>query len=409
MPTFLPFRRAVKALAERRAVWALISVLASSACAGRVVNHLAQGPSTGPSASASTAASPQPAPDADKSSVAAPEPKPATGALDATSQLAFEEPYPLDARPRAASALQAAADDEELARWNLGGTADPNYPSSQASFHPGTRVVVDAELAGRHGTRQRARGPVRGLSAERVQAQTRSQGYWPFRLCFEAGQRENKGVGGETRILFTIGTRGNVSAARLLSSELHHRASSACLLAELRKLRFTPRPQRSLDIVTSIRLWPGDAELPPVSAAPAPLVDTTRGFDPATVRAIATRKQPELSACFSEARRNDPSLWGRLALAVVLEVDGTVHRVSEVESHFPNSAAAHCAAATLSNVVFASVNGKPFSFVLALRVPPLSTTPGVAASGNADLSDVPEPQAPPNSGDAGAGDSLLVP
>jgi hypothetical protein len=59
-----------------------------------------------------------------------------------------------------------------------------------------------------------------------------------------------------------------------------------------------------------------------------------------------------------------------LALAVVLEVDGTVHRVSEVESHFPNAIAARCAAAAISTIVFPSVNGKPFSFVVAMRVLP---------------------------------------
>ncbi|HYQ30811.1 MAG TPA: hypothetical protein VER04_26445, partial [Polyangiaceae bacterium] len=47
-----------------------------------------------------------------------------------------------------------------------------------------------------------------------------------------------------------------------------------------------------------------------------------------------------------------------------------VHRVSEVESHFRNATATRCAQILLSSVVFPSVNGKPFSFVVPLRLSP---------------------------------------
>jgi hypothetical protein len=295
-----------------------------------------------------------------------------------STELTFEDPYPLDARPHAADPLQATSEDEELARWNLGGTADPGNLPNPASFHPGTRVVVDVELA-RHSPKH-AREPARGRDVERIQAQARSKGYWPFRNCFEAGQRDKPGLGGETRIRFTVSAHGNVSATRLLSSELRNAESSACLLSELRKLKFSLPPARRVEVVTSIRIWPGDAELPPSSAAVAMPIDTSSGFEPATVRARATSKSAELRACFDEARRGDPGLWGRLALAIVLEIDGSVHRVSEVESHFPNATAARCAAATLSTVRFPSVGGKPFSFVLALRLAPRGAAPGSGAN-----------------------------
>jgi hypothetical protein len=319
-----------------------------------------------------------------------------------SAELTFEDPYPLDARPRAANPLQAASDDEELARWNLGGTADPGNLPTPASFHPGTRVVVDAELA-RHSAKH-TREPARGRDIERIQAQARSKGYWPFRACFEAGQRDKPGLGGETRIRFTVSAHGNVSAPRLLSSELRNAESSACLLSELRKLKFSPPPARRVEVVTSIRIWPGDAELPPTSTAAALPLDTSSGFEPATARARAASKSAELRACFDEARRRDPGLWGRLALAVVLEVDGSVHRVSEVESHFPNAAAARCAAATLSTVRFPSVSGKPFSFVLALRLAPRGAAP--ASDANADTPSPAQvvPTQPAERGDAGTED-----
>jgi hypothetical protein len=95
-------------------------------------------------------------------------------------------------------------------------------------------------------------------------------------------------------------------------------------------------------------------------------------FDPDAVRALVESKRPELNACFLLARSSDPSLWGRLALAAILEVDGTVHRISEVESHFPNAAAARCAQRLLAGVVFPSVNGKPFTLVIPIRLGPPS-------------------------------------
>jgi hypothetical protein len=381
MLTFLPFSRAVKANAESLAVcaWLGLALLATS-CVSHGVEGFAAGPPTGPVRAAPTStplgsASPS---DAGAPSAAATtiEPDPtstSTSTAGSSPVLNFEDPYPLDARPRQGGPVQAAADDEDLARWNVGGISDPNYVSSQASFHPGTRVVVEAHFAGRRAERSSRTSP--SLSADRVQAQARSKGYWPFRLCFEAGQREKKGVGGETRIRFTISTRGEVSSAKLLGSELRNTSSSACLLSELRKLRFAPRPAKHIDVLTTISVWPGDAELPPLSDAAPGVIETSAGFDPAAVRARVTAKQAELSACFNLARQQDPSLWGRLALAVVLEVDGTVHRVSEVESHFPNAAAARCAAAALSAISFPSVNGKPFSFVLAMRLPPSAGQP----------------------------------
>jgi hypothetical protein len=379
MPTFLPFRRAVKAYAESLGVCALVACATVSAnCVSHGVERAAEGPPTGPVRQAPTGTPTAAAIASDAGTpgvTASASPGTTLGANSALAALplTFELPYAIDARPRAMSALQAAADDEELERWNTGGTGDPNYVSSQASFHPGTRVIVDTHFPVRQIVKPST--SAHGLSADRIQAQARSHGYWPFRLCFEAGQREKRGLGGETRIRFTIATRGDVSAARLISSELHNATSTLCLVNELRKLRFTPRPARHFDVVASIRIWPGDAELPAISNASPATVDASNGFAPSAVLDRVTSKQTELGACFIDARRTDPSLWGRLALTVVLEVDGSVHRASEVESHFPNAAAAHCAAATLATIVFPSVNGKPFSFVLAMRLPPAMAEP----------------------------------
>lgn len=286
-----------------------------------------------------------------------------------TPRVSIDLPYPVDARPRPQDPTLASADDEALARWNVGGSSDPNAVSSQASYHPGTRVVVDTRPAKRRAGAPPPAAP-RGLSYQRVQAQARSRGYWPFRVCFERGQRDKKGPGGETRVAFSIGTRGKVTAARLLDSKLDNAASAACMVREVQKLEFSPPPPSRLRMVASIQIYPGDADLPVVPDA-ALVASLPRGeFDPEAMRARVTAKQAELDACFSEPRRTDPGLWGRLALSVILEIDGSVHRVTEVESHFPNAAATRCAMVLLSSVVFPSVNGKPFSFVVPVRLTP---------------------------------------
>jgi hypothetical protein len=371
MPTFLPFPRAVKAPAARVAVCALIfgsganCLPASSAqtipsATPAQVTHLAAtgaaNPSSQPRANAEDASSP-------RAHAGASPPGPAPAPL-----INVDLPYPLDARPRAADPAQAAADDEELARWNVGGSSDPNAISSQASYHPGTRVVVDTRPAKRRPGAPPLPAP-RDLTYPRVQAQARSRGYWPFRLCFEHGQREKKGSGGETRVAFTIGTRGKVSAARLLDSKLGNPESAACLVREVLKLEFTPSPAKKLRMVASIQIYPGDAELPVVPDGP--VVAAPGGeFDPEAMRARVLAKQAELEACFGDARRGDPALWGRLALSVILEMDGSVHRVTEVESHFPNASVTRCAQVLVSSLIYPSVNGKPFSFVVPLRLSP---------------------------------------
>jgi hypothetical protein len=341
-------------------------------CVSRGAAPTLTGPPTGPLRPPAAAASPGlAAVSTDDAASAAP--SSADAALEAPAviapEVALERPYPIDARPRSANAMQAAAEDEELARWNIGGSADPSYSSSQASYHPGTRVVVDTRLAKRRTGTIASVPPSRGLTAERVQAQARSHGYWPFRLCFEVGQREKKGNGGETRVAFTIGLRGKVKRAWLLDSELENTKTAACLVHEASKLEFTPAPPRALSMVASIRIWPGDVELPALPEGPLPAA-TGGAFDADAVRALVATKQTQINACFAEARHTDAALWGRLALAAILEVDGTVHRISEIESHFPNAAAARCVQMLIAGIVFPSVNGKPFTLVLPLRLSP---------------------------------------
>src|SRR5450631_514134 len=203
MLTFLPFSRAVKACPRSIAVCAL---MLCASCVSRGAAPTLTGPPTGPLRAPAAVPTPPLAAVSTADAVRA-DPSSADAAPEAPAvsapEVVLEQPYPIDARPRSSIPMQAAAEDEELARWNIGGSADPSYPSSQASYHPGTRVVVDTRLAKRRSGALASLPPARGLTPERVQAQARSHGYWPFRLCFETGQREKKGSGGETRVAFT--------------------------------------------------------------------------------------------------------------------------------------------------------------------------------------------------------------
>ena len=398
MLTFLPFPRAVKTPSARLVVCALIFGLGAN-CLPSATSRNTPGPATGPLPSASNsgpAKVPLPENPADTEGALSGAGAPSSSASPTPVPLiSVDLPYPVDARPRAQDPAQAAAEDERLARWDLGGSSDPNSVSSQASYHPGTRVVVDTRPAKRRAGAP-ALPPPRGLTYDRVQAQARSRGYWPFRVCFELGQREKKGPGGETRVAFSINTRGKVSAARLLDSKLGNSAS-ACMVREMLKLEFTPAPANKLRMVASIRVYPGDAELPPVPDA-AIVAALPRGeFDPEAMRERVTAKQVELDACFADARRADPALWGRLALAVILEMDGSVHRVTEVESRFPNAAATRCAQVLLAALVFPSVNGKPFSFVVPLRLGPNSSSPAPTKTGPDENPSPPEVSDDPGS------------
>ncbi len=369
MVTFLPFSRAVKACAPSLTVCGLLFL---EGCASQ---NVSRSPERLPAERVAlktathryTAAIDAGVSPADTQAGVVP---PATPP-DQVVSVELELPYAADSRPRAASPEQAAANDEALARWNVGGSSDPSYVSSQASYHPGTRVTVDARLA-KHRPASSVPKAKHGLTVERVQAQARSHGYWPFRLCFEAGQRQKKSTGGETRVAFTIGVRGKVSRARLLDSVLDEPTTLACLVRETAKLTFAPKPARALQLVLSIQIWPGDAELPALPGAEAQQIGGAE-FDPEAVRARLAAKLGDLVACFAAARRTDTALWGRLALATTLEVDGSVHRIGETESRFPNAAAVHCVQVVVAGIAFPSVNGKPFVAVLPIRLSPSGT------------------------------------
>jgi hypothetical protein len=301
-------------------------------------------------------------------SAAAPAEAPPREARAARPDVEIEPVYVPGRRPAPSGEVARAGDDELVARWNAGGNGDPSYPPNRSSFHPGARVVVDTRVIY---PRLPSSGPsARGLTHGRLLAQARSRGYWPFRLCYEGGLRQNPTLSGETRIRFTLGPRGGVLATRLLATELKDRSVAACLSRRARSLRFDPAPGRKVDVDLSVKLWPGDAPLPPLSAD-APELDpaTARGIE----RSLRTR-QEHVERCYAAGLARDPALWGRIALTFVVDRTGAITKLEERESRFPDKSVVDCLARALAELELPD-GARETTFVAALRLGTLPSDP----------------------------------
>ena len=289
------------------------------------------------------------------------EPGAAVGEPDAGPRpealVVVERPYKLFERPRARGPVQASVEEEELGRWNVGGTGDPDFVSNRPTFHPGTRVVVQLEF-----TQSRRRAP--GLE-RRYLGHARKYGYWPFRLCFEDGLRQNPKLHGKTEFRVSVDQRGRARAVRLVATRLEDQAVTACLADRLRELVFAP-PAR-VDLRMTVELWPGDA---PIEPAP-PSLDLGRDnpgkLDAEAVLAVVRAAEPELVRCYEEGLARDPGLWGRLELGFDQDQQGQLGRLGERQSHFPDRKAALCVVAALRNLDWPRPSEGRLSWVLGLR------------------------------------------
>lgn len=296
---------------------------------------------------------------------------------------------PLAGRPTGLVAASAA--DEELARWNVGGSSDPRHASNRPGYHPGVRVIVETRPLRRLPKQSPNR---RLLTEQRLLAHTRNVGYWPFRACFEVALRKNsKTPGGKTRVRVGIAQSGKVYAARLLGTELRDRDAARCLERAARSLEFSPAPAKRLDVDVSVELWPGDAPLPTI----APSIDAI-SFDRAAVLQAVNARASELAACCTAGIARDPRLWGRASLIVSLAEDGRVTAVREDESRFPDPAVVACFARELAAAPpMAQPPGKRFEYALGVRCgappepAPPSQPPVVPPAPLSPLDTAPEP------------------
>ena len=263
-------------------------------------------------------------------------------------QLQLDAPYKLGQRPRVKGRIQAAGNDEELAVWNLGGSADPEHVSNKARFHPGVRVVVDTKLLSGRLPKRAPRGRRSKVPSEHsVLAHARKWGYWNFRICLEEALRRqgrHQTDHGQTIIHAKINSAGKVTAARLKESELKDKQAQECLLEQTREYKpFSPAPGKTLTVELSIKLWPGDAPVPLLEQLESDKRQNEGEVDLQAVREAFAAQEHRLRKCYARGLRDDEQLWGRMQLELTLEPKRQrARRVRETESHFSDRRVAKC-------------------------------------------------------------------
>lgn len=288
-----------------------------------------------------------------------------SGTTTAFPHVVVEAPYQVGTRLRPDGAVVASVADEDVARWNVGGSGDPAYVSNRQGFHVAPRVVVDVAVrSGKLPLHATEKGV---FSETALLAQARSHGYWPFRLCFEDGLRESGKLHGKTDVRVRIGRDGRVVSTHLGSSELRDDSVQRCLSDRARALHFTPGPRRPVEATLTVDLSPGDAPLPDPRAGSD--ANTDAGHIDVAATAVALSDVPaSISTCYLGALAADARLWGRLALQIDVGNDGAVRKVVEHDSRFPARQVVTCAVAAVNGKRLPAPAGGPASFVWAVRL-----------------------------------------
>jgi hypothetical protein len=302
-------------------------------------------------------------------------------ALDATPaqpppipvQVEIETPYKLYERPRYKGAVKAAGADEELARWNVGGLTDPDFISSRPGYHPGARVRVDTRvLAGRlpkHAPKSRRTGKSANvLSETSLLARSRKYGYWPFRLCFEEGLRQDQELHGETRIRMTVNRYGRVQAPRLARTKLEDKAVADCLVEATRKLDYPPPDRGRAAVELTVKLWPGDAPVPRIGPPKDKPADNPGELDAQAVALAVAKTEPDIADCYRAALARSDGLWGRVQVELSLDARGRVTEAHERESRLPDREGARCVVASVRKADFPAPKAGRLTLVIGVRL-----------------------------------------
>lgn len=286
-------------------------------------------------------------------SVSLPEPRPAPG----EPGISWEPFAAPGARGRDAEGIDSSLATEALARWNVGGSGDVSYLSNRTGFHPGTRVIVEIEPS----KEPRAQRELPAMT-RRYLAAFRNFGYWPYRMCFETSARDAASAGGDAWIRVRTTGRGRVLSAKLIKSNLDQKPIAACICQATRSLDLHRPNLPSATFVLRVRVFPGDAPLPPaVSANDSPWINL------ASHRGAFELIRESVEPCIREGLRRDAKLWGRFALRVQVDKDGRVVNASENGSHFPDRSAVACSTSAALRLRFPEMS-QAGSLDVALRV-----------------------------------------
>lgn len=277
--------------------------------------------------------------------------------------ITIEPPYSAHGHAPLATEMASLARDDDLFHWALGGSSDPTHPANHPGYHPATRVLVDVELLSRA-----ARG-----STQRALSITRSAGYWPLRACFETAQRSTPRTERRVRVRLSVGPGGKVLSARNLS-ESSEPDYVRCIRERVRALDYRPGFGRRVDLVVSVKQWPGHAPTPPRAPALEPIVR----LSPEALGHLQSL-QPALTACYDRGLIDDSELWGRIALRLKLAEDGSVQVATPIETRFPNARVLECARQVLLRAHLGPGETREFSFAVRLAQGGAPPAPAIGA------------------------------
>lgn len=311
----------------------------------------AAGSASAPAPASASASAPAPA--SASASASAPAPAPAG------PRVTVEQPYKLGKRP----APDSDAAREELDRWNRGGRGDPPAPPPPPEGHPLPRVIVDVTGV---------KGPLRAADAQRV---ARQRLWGRIVECYRPGAYRDPSLGGKTTVRLTVSRAGKVTAAKSTGSSLRDPEVVACLTTATKSLPL-PRAKAGSTVTLVLQVFPGDDPLEPPSGVIRPGDGV---LSPDAIGATLAGALPAFRACYEDALRDAPALWGRLAIRFHVTAAGAVDEAFQVESAFPDERVVRCVLRAARGLTFPAPAGGDLRFVAPLRFAP-ADGPGFSTS-----------------------------
>ena len=260
--------------------------------------------------------------------------------------LAFEPAYKLGSPPAASMPMA------ERAAWNHGAMGPLSAPVPKDTVHPMPRVIIDVEGV---------EGPHRAADIQRL---ARRNGWIQAIRCYELGAYKNQNLRGRTTLSFTVGPSGEVTASETTGTTLADPFVATCFAERMQKLVFTKADGIST-VKAALRIYPGDEPTPPSASLLVPGDGMLDGF---LVQHAIERERPRFEACFRQALRYAPALWGRIAIRFHVTETGVTDEAYESESAFPDPRVSRCILHVARTIRFAPPTGGELRFLGALRL-----------------------------------------
>jgi hypothetical protein len=192
-------------------------------------------------------------------------------------------------------------------------------------YHPAPGIIVDVLDES-------------GAVATALQRSARNLGYWPFRRCYEEGLRRNQALTGTVSFDLWVRPDGSVERTEVTTTTVKDEVVGACVAREALGLAFSPvessrpSPAEVTMAKARVQLALGDELVPGPALVPRA----------EQLRASLRDEWSALQTCYRDALARHPDAGGRMELRFELTEDGSVARVEEGATHFPDAEATRC-------------------------------------------------------------------